>query len=297
MLLLRQKILLTMKDQLKQLNGIQPRPEWVALNRAALLQHIKSQPQPQQSPVSFGDVAALLFGSLRQPLFQPSMVMLMILGVFVGSSLVVNAAFYALPGDTLYPVKIALEKTQVAVTPSHGRRVELHAQFAKNRVDEADKIAYEQASTPTEKKNKIVAVVSEFKKNVAEVQQGLQTLQTGGTNVAISDEEKAMQIRVAIAVKDQAKELVDTLTETSQVLNPDETKELEALIADVVTAAESVSTSTDPVATSTPALDEPVVPAAEGTQPSTDEGEIAPVVDTVPTVPTASADTAEPVAD
>ena len=56
------------------------------------------------------------------------------------SGLTVNAAFYSLPGEPLYRLKIVFERTQLAMVGDSARKVELKVEFARNRVKELEKL-------------------------------------------------------------------------------------------------------------------------------------------------------------
>ena len=126
--------------KIKELQTIKPRLEWLTLNRDILLAQIKPQPGLDILNLGWRDYSQAILALFRQRLLEPVTVMLFVLVFSVGSSLVVNASFYSLPGERLYPIKLALENAQVAITPDEERQVELKIEFAQKRVSELDKI-------------------------------------------------------------------------------------------------------------------------------------------------------------
>ena len=215
-------------QQLK--NDIVPRSEWMTLNRDLLLHQIKTNQAPVNG-IGFFEYLSLTFSLARQQFLQPAVVMLTIFATFVGSSLTINAAFYSLPGETLYSMKLALEKTHVALTPGDNKKVELRIEFAQKRVAEFDKIVAGQSS-PEEKKRNIETVVKELTSNVSSVNNHLKK----STNSSIS--ENSDKVRMAVAVSHQAEELNKTLDKTLDALSDGEKEQVQALVAPAVAAVQ-----------------------------------------------------------
>ena len=120
--------------KIQELKKIKPRSEWLALNRDILLSQINPQRELTTLPLNWRDYSRVFVSLFQQRLLEPAVVMLFVLVFSISSSLVVNASFYSLPGDSLYPVKLALENAQVAITPDEERQVELKIEFAQKRV-------------------------------------------------------------------------------------------------------------------------------------------------------------------
>jgi len=73
---------------------------------------------------------------------KPTPILAMLLIFFI-SSASIGAAFAsqdALPGELLYPVKIAAEKIELAVTKDEIKKTELHLEFAGKRLDEVEQL-------------------------------------------------------------------------------------------------------------------------------------------------------------
>ena len=190
--------------QFKTLQTIAPNPEWREATRALLLQHVVATQPIEPVRVSMFEYAFALTALVRRQLFQPAVMMLLVLGTFLGSSLVVNAAFYSLPDSTLYPVKIALERTQLAITSNREKKVELSVEFARKRVDEFEKVVAQADVDPAVRTRHLNTVVKEFAHNVAYVQKEIDQITTTSDR-PISDFEKTL--RIAVTVEQQATEL------------------------------------------------------------------------------------------
>jgi hypothetical protein len=74
--------------------------------------------------------------------------LLLIMALLSGSVGTTYAAQSALPGDTLYPVKIASEKAQSAVTINDVKETELHGKFAERRLKEIAELNAQKTVTP-----------------------------------------------------------------------------------------------------------------------------------------------------
>ena len=228
--------------EVKNLKGeIKPRPEWVNLSRDILLQKINPENQYTKSKIGFDGYVQLFNQVFRQSLLEPAVVMLLVLGVFLGSSLTINAAFYSLPGDSLYSVKIALEKTHVALTTNEEAKVELKIEFAEKRVAELGKIISQPEVIPEVRKRKIEAAVKEFKNNVVAVSDHLNKIKDSNNAVAPEDREKTL--RMAVSVSSKAGELAKSVDEKVIGLSEIEKTEVEGIIAEVVQSAEETSVS------------------------------------------------------
>jgi len=147
-------------EQLKTLQNVKPRKEWVQLQRELLLSQIKSQTAARkQSRIlntwflvkSFMPTSVLRFAA--KPLGA-----LTVLAVFVFSTgmLGVNASKGSLPGELLYSVKRTSEKMQVGLTVSKKKEASLHVQFAEERVNEIEKVT--QGQSTSDKKIKQISV-------------------------------------------------------------------------------------------------------------------------------------------
>lgn len=120
-----------------------PRPEFISASRRRLLREIShgsvvAEPAPQ---VSFWD-AILNLGRARVAL-QLALALLLVVFFLFGSSRVVLAARYTIPGDRLYPVKIAGERGQLLVTFSDAGDARLYTRFAQRRLLEIQELVLE----------------------------------------------------------------------------------------------------------------------------------------------------------
>jgi len=224
---------------------ISPRPEWVALSRDILLQQINPKKQYKSAHIGVGGYSQMFLQIFRQQLLEPAVIMLLILGVFLGSSLTINAAFYSLPGDGLYKVKLALEKTHLALTPEE-KKVELKVEFAQKRAAEFDKIVQQVNVDPEKKKKNIQVVVKEFRNNVVSVNDHLNKINQAIKESEDIDEEQT--VRMAVSIGNKTEELAKTIDEKIEELSAVEQLEVEAIVAEAIQSAQETSLSAQQLA-------------------------------------------------
>ena len=224
-------------------NQIYPRPEWVALSRDILLQqisHAAKTPENFHQPKAMDYVvaAAQIF---RQSFFQPVVVMLFVFVSILSSSLMINAAFYSLPGEPLYRVKLALEETHLALTPGEEQKVELKIEFAQKRMAELDKVVAQADITPEEKKKKIEVLVREFKNNVSSVSDRLAKINESNKQ-SVNAAQKELTLKMAVTVEQKAQDLAKSIDEKTSGLEQ-ENIEVKQIVAEAVETAQATSVS------------------------------------------------------
>lgn len=218
-------------------NEITPSQSWVALNKQVLLKQITSESKVAPK-VGLAEYSVMVLQAFQMRFFQPAAVMLLVLGVFLGSSLTINAAFYSLPGENLYPVKLALEKTHVALIASEEKRVELKIEFAQKRVAELDKVVASSESTEV-KKRKIEVVAKEFKNNVASVNEYLNKASKSNITPGEQDQKVAIAISVIAKTGELTKSLDNKINQLSEV----EKADIKPIVDDAVESAEETTLS------------------------------------------------------
>lgn len=224
-------------------DSVKPRSEWVDSNKVLLLSQIKSSAKEK---VSFVDYFNAFIGSFRNYLLEPAVVMILLLATFLGSSLTINAAFYSLPGDSLYNVKLTLEKTHVALIQDDERRVELKMEFAQKRISEFDKIFAQADITPEEKKKQIEAIVRELRSNVASVSSDLRRIKA--EDRSDQKDERDDQVRMAVTVGSQSEELAKEIGEKINQLSEEDRQQFQLMVSEAVTSVNEVSQSAQELA-------------------------------------------------
>ncbi|MFA6215605.1 MAG: DUF5667 domain-containing protein [Patescibacteria group bacterium] len=226
-----------------------PRPEWKALTRDVLLKEISAS-QPERVKLGIGDYFNLVAQIFRQNLVEPVVVMILMMVVFLGSSLTINAAFYSLPGSSLYPVKIALENTHAALVTDANQRAELKIEFAQKRVAELDKIIDEPGVNPQEKKRQIETLVAELKNNVTDVNNHIskmnQSMKQSDSNVNMEDKERT--VKMALTLSSKAQELVKSLDTKVEKISAADNVEVKDIVSQAVQSVQDTSLSAQQLA-------------------------------------------------
>lgn len=167
-------------EQLKLLKktheGMNPSPEWIETNREKLFSQIKNSVGSTPEPISFFAsfesfmkffISAKVYYSLRV-----AFVFFLAIGITVGGWIGgVSASHKCLPGEFCYNVKLAAEKTQVAVASVTGntdKQVALHLEFASRRLEEIRQVNTEFKSEAVKQLTKSVTSVGETLQEVKE---------------------------------------------------------------------------------------------------------------------------------
>jgi hypothetical protein len=114
------------------------------------------------------DYAQYVFWGFRHVSLQPLAAGVSIFAIIFGGWITtVNASFDSVPGDVLYPVKLATERVQLTFAANAGRRARLHSEFAGRRLQEAASIS---SSNKQGKDVRTKAAFADFKTQVASAQ-------------------------------------------------------------------------------------------------------------------------------
>lgn len=159
------------------------------------------------------------------------------LAVFVfavaGSISVAGASFQALPGESLYSVKLGIEKAQLALAVDADARAQLRVEFASRRLEEMVELA---ATSDTTGSGSIQLAADRFKSEVTNIQQDLTSDGTSQSQTefakSVGRKVEAYSSTVASTGDDLPEEV---LGEVEEIL--EETKE--QVVQVIITAHES----------------------------------------------------------
>lgn len=164
---------------------------------------------------------------------QPALVLTLVLGITSGGWITgVQASSQSLPGDMLYPVKLASEKTQVALASlTHDIRVvtDLRVAFATRRLEEARRVTGQKDAgkdADVERNRRATVAVKGFKEQ-------LSTLHDSLNEVKKNNPEQAAEMAKQVEHKSGA--MVDALAQVKEATGeaPDvqnEIREAEAIV-------------------------------------------------------------------
>jgi hypothetical protein len=122
---------------------LDPRPGYVSASRRRLMAQIRQAELAKKSSAArtFGDIFKNLL--TRRSALQFAFVLLLLVVLIVGTSSVALASRNSLPGEGLYPVKLAQERMRLFFSFSAERDARLHAEFAQERLSEIQTLVLE----------------------------------------------------------------------------------------------------------------------------------------------------------
>lgn len=125
-----------------------PRPGFVTTSRRHLVAQIQKEGAAQ--PIwtawmlslkqAWAQFTAQLSYSQRKYALQAAVILLLMISIVVGSTGVGLAAQNAMPGEPLYPVKLAMERVELMTTFDLAGDIRLHVTFAQNRLREVQQL-------------------------------------------------------------------------------------------------------------------------------------------------------------
>lgn len=190
---------------------IEPRTEWLKGNREILMMQIKNnRPLPRADEErqwnltwvwSFMDV--FLPRTVVRYAVRPVFVLSLIFGMaFGGWVTTVSASYNSLPGDVLYPVKLATENMQTSVA-SKSEATKLRTTFAVRRVEEVKQIVKGNSS---KKEEKVGEAVKHLKSDLDQVRGNLEEMKKSEKTTT-----SAQAVQTAKEVNDKTTEIQKTL--------------------------------------------------------------------------------------
>jgi hypothetical protein len=212
--------------KIKKLQRIEPNASWLESQRSFLLYEISRPKKEEKQRSSILAFPILNFSKLFKPAFAFALTSIILVSSITTVG-VISASQGTLPGDFLYPVKTAIEKTQFTFSPSPESRTKLSIKFATQRIDE-----FTQLMEKPDKGEDIGKTVKNFTKELVTVQQNINTLK-----------EKNMQkaTEVAKIVQAQTPMYEDVLIRSTEKLGYVLPEEREQIAADINHALEEVS--------------------------------------------------------
>lgn len=145
----------------------------------------------------FGDYVQYVLWRVQSATMQPLAVGVSVFAViFTGWIATVNASFDSVPGDVLYPVKLATERMQISIA-NPARRARLHSEFAGRRLEEAAAVS---VSNKEGKDVRVKAAFDDFKSQVTSAQAELTNLSAEeAVDVAVSMDQKSGEFKVYLS--------------------------------------------------------------------------------------------------
>ncbi|MDD5110386.1 MAG: DUF5667 domain-containing protein [Patescibacteria group bacterium] len=227
--------------KIHQLRNVTPSASWVETTRGLILAEIRRQenPQPKVSvmaaqPRQQAETAAgwngwhIVRGLFGQPAFSIAAAFMLVMV----SSLTVNAAHYSLPGEPLYRMKLAFERTQLALVSDATRKAELKVEFARNRVKELERLVDQRAPGGSTSRE-VNQVVASFTSEMASVQSELRQ----------NPVDRRTVFQIAVSVDRAGSELAAKLGVPTYASSTPAQPEVAVAVQQALAAAESTSLS------------------------------------------------------
>ncbi len=208
--------------KIKELKKIQPDKQWVVFCR----EQVKNEARAQEAS----------FISIFQHIFaKPALVGLMTFVIATTSGLaVVNAAKDSLPGDTFYPVKLALEKIELKLATNETEKTRMEAEITGKRAQELTDIANLPllSFSKEAREQKVEQAVKQIEQQLSATKENVPALKEkikSGQDGASSQVAEA-----AKTVKENTAKLQDAITQIQANLSEiSENKALSAKISDI----------------------------------------------------------------
>lgn len=145
-------------DKIKGLKQIQPDKQWVVFCRSTMKMEMEATNV-----------------SIWQYLFsRPALVGITTFILALGGGLtVINAAWGSLPGDKLYPIKLAMEKTELRITTNETAKTKLQAEITGRRAQELTEVT---KLPPSLREQKIAEAVAQIEEQLTATQENLPEL-------------------------------------------------------------------------------------------------------------------------
>jgi hypothetical protein len=123
---------------------LQPRSGFVGASRHRLLARIEAQGEAARPTRLRESFASLRYPSTRRQFIQRlALIYMLLVTLFLNAGRVSTASLNWLPGDFVYPVKLAMEGIALLATPGAAGDARLHIQFAHRRLMEAQALVLE----------------------------------------------------------------------------------------------------------------------------------------------------------
>ncbi|MEI7741569.1 MAG: DUF5667 domain-containing protein [bacterium] len=151
--------------------------------RANLMKQISETSAPAVAPTIFDVIRAPFHGIEIRSVLQPVAALGVLAFASVGWIGSVFASMNSIPGDTLYGLKLAAERTQLSFASSDETRVRLHIEFANRRADEVSRLMESRSSSNDAR---VKEAMGNLKTEVQTVSEHLTNLEGGDEETAVA---------------------------------------------------------------------------------------------------------------
>jgi hypothetical protein len=222
--------------KIKKLQRIEPNASWLESQRSFLLYEISRPKNEEKRERSILAFPLFNFSKIFKPAFAFALTSIILVSS-VATVGVISASQGTLPGDFLYPVKTAIEKTQLTFSSTPESRTKLSIKFAAQRIDE-----FTQLIEKPDKGKDIGKTVQKFTQEMVSVQQNINTLKEKNIQKA-TEVAKIVQAQTPIY-----EEALNSSTEKLGYVLPDEREQIAADINQALKEVNKIKEITDELA-------------------------------------------------
>ncbi|OGZ34122.1 MAG: hypothetical protein A2Y98_02195 [Candidatus Portnoybacteria bacterium RBG_19FT_COMBO_36_7] len=222
-------------ERLNQLKKIKPDENWVIFCREKITLEMAKNSKKETIPAfNFSSAIVSIWCYIRNPhpVLKPVAAFVLIFGFMFSSSLAVIAgAKNSLPGDRLFPVKIALEEARLFATTSAEGKAQVQTDMISARIDELNKIISTEGSME-QKQTKIEEAVNNLQRHLLSAKDELPKL---------SKTEAKKVVAAARKIDESAASAEQSLSQAKLALSPDMKNNLTDKIAEATEEADKTS--------------------------------------------------------
>ncbi len=159
-----------------------------------------------------------------RPLATSFAVVVFMVAGWVGST---NASFDSLPGDQLYPVKLAMEKVQLAVALNIEQKSRLELEFTSRRLNEMVELTAERSlANPV----KVQMAVNSFKDSVTSLSTELTNHDSTELAKAVGRKTQTYKTTVKSSATDVPKEVAAQVAEVQKIIDDTQDQAMDVII-------------------------------------------------------------------
>lgn len=152
----------TIQKQFRALKRIAPNAEKKAVFRRTLESRVRADMRMYAAQASLAGAPRTHI--LRSLFHAPSFALAIVILITSSSGGIAYASQNALPGETLYPVKLTTEKARLTFARNESKKAELHIAFASRRMHEIEELIGAEADTDTV----VSQVVAHYERELSE---------------------------------------------------------------------------------------------------------------------------------
>lgn len=212
-------------SKIKELKEIKPSQEWLFSFR----EQLADQAEIKQKTGFFSVFEALSFQ------FKPAYAVLGVLVVILGGPVALaKMAKSSLPGDVLFPVKLAAEQFQLNITMDQATKTQLEANIFSERVNELSSVLA--SSNVTADQSRVEKAANEVQKQLVSAKAQLNVADKNIDTVAVArtvgkQAATAQKVlRASLSAKNSTTGVSEKITEVSEIADKTEMKALEILV-------------------------------------------------------------------